>query len=64
MAKKIGFYSIRFYARKMCFYIQLFEPVIRKAYPNSTALHLALDAAMLACGALVAEIDVVAPQGV
>lgn len=62
--QRIGFYSIRKYARLMCKYIQLFEPVIRRAYPNNATLQAALTAAMTACNLLVEQIDEVAEQGV
>ena len=62
--QKIGFYSIRKYARLMCHFIQVFEPVIRKKYPANTALQAALTAAMAACNLLIQEIDEQAPVGV
>lgn len=63
-AQKIGFYSLRNTARLMCKYVYLFTPLIRAAYPNSTALLAALELANTACAALVEEIDATAPAGV
>jgi hypothetical protein len=62
--QKVGFYSIRKYARLMCQFIFIFTPIIKKAYPDSEALHAALAVANAACEALVSEIDAVAPVGV
>jgi len=64
MAQKIGFYSIRKYARLMCKFIFIFTPAIRKAYPDNQVILTLLAAAHAACEALVEEIDNVAPQGV
>lgn len=55
--KKVGFYSLRKTAYALCGYLFKFGPVIRLAFPDSTALLLALETAEAACHTLVEEID-------
>lgn len=62
--RRIGFYSLRYHARMLCKFLYKYTPVIKALYPNSTTLHTALDAANLACSALVEAIDETAPVGV
>jgi len=64
MARKIGFYSIRYHARLMCKYITQFSPLIQRAYPENVLLQTLLVAAMTACGELVAEIEATESAGV
>jgi len=61
---RIGFYSIRRYARLMCKYILQFSPVIAKVFPENAALMAALAAANAACEVLVSEIDLANDTGV
>ncbi len=62
--QRIGFYSIRRYARLMCKYIVQFQPAIVAAFPDNALLHAALNTAMVACEALVAQIDLEEHPGV
>jgi len=63
MARRTGVPAIQIVARRMCRLILQFSPIIRAVYPNSTALHLALDTAMAACGALEKELELVREYG-
>jgi len=62
--QRIGFYSIRKYARLMCKYILQFSPAIAKTFPDNPALLAALAAANAACEVLVSQIDLVNDPGV
>lgn len=62
--RRIGFYTLRKAAYEICKYVPLFTPIIKKTFPDNTALHDALEAANLACGVLVAAIDNQAEPGV
>jgi hypothetical protein len=64
MAPRDGFYSLRKVSRELCRLIVAFEPTIRRLYPNNAALHLALDAAMLACQELHRQVDLQSEIGV
>lgn len=64
MAQKIGFYTLDRLARQMCKYVVQFTPLIKASFPNSTALHAALEAANAACSVLSDEIRQVAAPGV
>lgn len=52
--RRDGLYSIIKVGRNLCRLITIFEPVIRRLYPNNAALHAALTAANAACATLVA----------
>jgi len=64
MARRTGLATLRFFAYRMCNLITSWTPVIKRIYPDNTALFLALDAANVACEVLVTEIDDTIPQGV
>lgn len=64
MARRIGFYSIKRHANLVCKFITQFSPIIKKAFPLKDSLHLALDAAIIACAVLVDEITLVEDPGV
>lgn len=55
--QKIGFYSLRKTAYRLCGYLFKFGPIIRLTYPNNNTLLAALAAAEAACHELVEEID-------
>lgn len=61
--QRTGLRTIRDIAHKSCQLIAVFAPVIKRAYPESPALLLALEAASAACAALVDEADAVLPVG-
>lgn len=61
--RRTGLRTIRDLANKLCLLVTTFAPIIRRVYPDATALHLALDTAITACQALVAEADEVLPIG-
>lgn len=61
--KRTGLTTIRDVAFKLCNLIGKFDPLIRRIYPNNTALHTALDAVNVACSALVEEADLALPVG-
>lgn len=63
MARRTGVSSLQEVARRMCKLIVAFAPIIRRVYPDSTALHLALDTAMTACDALFQELETVREYG-
>lgn len=64
MARRDGFYSIRKVAKEMCRLITVFAPVIKQLYPDSPALHAALEAALAACRTLHEELDANSESGV
>lgn len=53
--RRDGLSSLIAVARKLCRLITEFEPVIRRLYPDNTALLAALAAAAAACRTLEAE---------
>ena len=55
--QKIGFYSLRHTAYKLCKFLFKFGPVIRLWYPENTTLLAALALAETACHELVEELD-------
>ncbi len=61
--RRTGLRTIRDLAQKMCNLVSAFSPIIRRAFPDSPALHLALDTALAACGTLVQEADLVLEVG-
>lgn len=61
---RIGFYSLRRTAQRLCKYIGQFTPLIQRTFPESAALLAALIAANEACALLDAEIAKVEEPGV
>lgn len=55
--RRLGVWTLHKVARQMCKYIVQFTPLIRNAYPENTAILVALEAANIACAALEAELD-------
>lgn len=55
-SRRNGVWTLEQISRKMCKYILQFTPLIRKAYPENTAILVALEAANVACMALEAEL--------
>lgn len=64
MSRRTGLRTIRETAYALCRLITLFTPVIRRVYADVGPLIIALDAANLACEALVSEADNYLPTGV
>jgi hypothetical protein len=64
MARRTGVYSLRKVAHEMCRLITKFTPVIIAVFPESTALHAALEAANSACALLDQELAEVQEVGV
>ncbi len=60
---RTGLRTVRNIAFALCKLVTISTPIIRKAYPSNAALLVALDAAVLACAALVAEADLALPVG-
>lgn len=63
MAQRTGLRTLRNLAQKLCLLVGAFAPIIRRAFPSSTALHVAMDTALAACAVLVTEADLVLPVG-
>jgi hypothetical protein len=63
MARRTGVPSILLIAERMCILIVRYSGTIRRVYPDATALHAALDAAMAACGVLSSELESVREYG-
>lgn len=63
MARRTGVPTLMDIAQKMCKFLVAFGPIIRRVYPDSTALHLAMDTAMAACGVLEQELAKVREYG-
>ena len=63
MARRTGVPTLMDIASRMCKLIVAFAPIIRRVYPDSTALHLALDSALVACQALHEELETVREYG-
>lgn len=61
--RRTGLTKIRNLALLLCTTIGAFEPLIKRVYPNSTALHVALEAVNVACAELVLRADAVLPDG-
>jgi len=61
--RRTGLTTIRDLAFKLCRLIAAFTPIIKRVYPDSTALHTALDTVNAACAVLVAEADATLPIG-
>lgn len=61
--RRTGLTKIRDLAEVLCRLIGGFTPIIKRIYPDSTALHNALDACNVACLVLVQEADAVLPVG-
>lgn len=55
--RRTGLRTIRELAFKLCKLVGAFTPIIKRAYPDATALHTALDVANAACAVLVSEAD-------
>lgn len=62
--RRDGLFSLQKTARELCAFIVKFSPVIRQLYPANTALHDALDAALVACEALEAAVTAQREPGV
>jgi len=63
MARRTGISALQDVGRKMCKLITAFRPIIIRVFPESPELHLALDAAMVACQVLHDEIEKVKEYG-
>lgn len=63
MSLRTGLRSIRELAYQLCRLITAFTPLIKRIYPDNTALHTALEAANIACATLVEEADNQLPIG-
>lgn len=64
MAQRVGLWTLRTLAQKLCKAIVQFTPLIRVAYPTNTTIITLLEAANAACAALVEEIQDIEPVGV
>lgn len=64
MARANGIYSITRFAKLVCKFITRYAPGLKQQFPTDLTLHVALDAALLACAVLVDELNDVAPVGV
>lgn len=62
--RRNGLRTVVFLTKKICRLITRYQNDIRNAYPESTALHLALESALLACSALAVAGDEALPEGV
>lgn len=49
MAVKTGVPTLILVAQRLCQLINAFAPIIRRVYPDNTALHVALETAQAAC---------------
>ncbi len=63
MAKRNGVHSISKVARSMCRLVSKFSAVLYLQFPASTALHVALAAALAACQVLQNELEAVKDYG-
>ncbi|KKL58349.1 hypothetical protein LCGC14_2226280 [marine sediment metagenome] len=63
MAQRTGLSSLRKAAVTMCRLVTAFSPLIKKLFPDDTALHTALDAMGIACSVLIVELDKVIVLG-
>jgi hypothetical protein len=57
MAVKTGVPTLIQVAQRMCQLINAFAPIIRRVYPDNTALHVALETAQAACMVLHNELE-------
>lgn len=62
--RRTGLTTLKNLAQKSCILIARFSPLIRRVYPDATALHLAMDALNLACGEFVEQANEVLPEGI
>lgn len=63
MASRTGVPAIIAVSKEICRLIVKFTPVIKKEYPDATALHDALDVASTACSVLVPLLEAVREIG-
>lgn len=63
MARRTGVPTLMHIAHQLCKFIVAFDPIIRRVYPDSTALHLALETTMAACQVLEQELALVRDYG-
>lgn len=61
--RRTGLTAIRDLAQSLCRLVAVFTPIIKRVYPDATALHTALEVANAACAVLVAEAEAVLPVG-
>lgn len=57
MTQRTGVFSLLQVSKRMCKLILAFAPIIRRVYPENTALQLALEAAMASCEVLEQELS-------
>lgn len=63
MAKRTGVTSLRQVAKTLCRLVLDYGEIIKKIYPDNTALHLAIDTADVACHALFVQLDALVEYG-
>lgn len=63
MARRTGITALQEVASRMCKLAVAFTPIIRKVFPGSPELHLALDTANAACAVLFEELEKVREYG-
>lgn len=63
MAKITGVPTLYRVTRILCIAVAKFRPLIYRLYPSNTALHVALEAASVACGTFMTELDAVRDYG-
>lgn len=63
MARRTGITAMQDVARRMCNLAVAFTPIIKKVFPDSVALHLAIETANTACAVLYEEIEKVREYG-
>lgn len=61
--KRTGLPTLRKLARQTCRILYVFDPTIRRLFPDNAPLLAALEAANLACDELVKQIDGVLDEG-
>lgn len=61
--RRTGLTTLKIMATRMCFAVGKFSPAIKAFYPDSPALHAALDSANAACAVLAAEAESTLPVG-
>lgn len=61
--RRLGVWTLHKLSRQMCKYVVQFTPLIRNAFPENTAVLVALEAANVACAALEAELEPLLEQG-
>lgn len=57
ITRRDGLFSLQKTARRLCYLITKFEPIIRQLYPNNALLLAALAAAMAACQELEKQVS-------